>query len=259
MNYEELYKDLAPSRKAMADAANEAGRHSRAVAKALEEGNLAEAGRSLKALSAQADALKEAAQVSLDTLDGFDLTAYATSADLEKQIEESCRGLGMDVLVRAGALEIFPYRVRVVPGEGVLLGRKKIPSFRPLYLAGLIKKQRDRLYRVPFKADVFISELLEAYDTVLAKSEGKRHDGEKISLTTIYNAMVPTARAKRDYDTMAFAFDIGRLFELGSEQWVSKKGRHFDFGPGREGGSSIRVVDAGGSASYISTLRSVNR
>jgi hypothetical protein len=65
------------------------------------------------------------------------------------------------------------------------------------------------------------------------------------------------ARVRREYDMQAFAFDLSRLFEEGTEAWRTKNGTAYDFGTSREG-SGIRVVSRNGVESYISTLRIIN-
>ena len=70
--------------------------------------------------------------------------------------------------------------------------------------------------------------------------------------------MVPTARARRDYDAHQFAFDLARLYEAGTEAWVSKSGTRYAFGTSRDGASGIRVLSRSGVESYINTLRPLN-
>ena len=66
------------------------------------------------------------------------------------------------------------------------------------------------------------------------------------------------ARARKEYDMQAFAFDLARLYELGPDAWVTKSGRHFLFGTSRDGRSGIRVLSSSGVESYVSTLNSIN-
>ena len=70
--------------------------------------------------------------------------------------------------------------------------------------------------------------------------------------------MVPTAKARKEYDKQAFAFDLARLYEAGPDSWMAKDGRYYEFGTSRDGGSSIRVVSKSGIETFISTLRLLN-
>ena len=66
------------------------------------------------------------------------------------------------------------------------------------------------------------------------------------------------ARARKDYDMQAFAFDLARLYEEGPDAWVTKNGAQYAFGTSRDGASGIRVLSRAGVESFISTLRSLN-
>ena len=66
------------------------------------------------------------------------------------------------------------------------------------------------------------------------------------------------ARARKDYDMQAFAFDLARLYEEGPDAWVTKNGVQYAFGTSRDGASGIRVLSRAGVESFISTLRSLN-
>ena len=62
--------------------------------------------------------------------------------------------------------------------------------------------------------------------------------------------------AKKDYDAVAFAFDLARAYEKGPEAWVTKKGERFDLGTSRNG-SGYRVLSSTGVETFISTLRHI--
>ena len=74
----------------------------------------------------------------------------------------------------------------------------------------------------------------------------------------IYKRMAPMARARKEYDMQAFAFDLARLYEAGPSAWVTKDGTRYTFGTSRDGASGIRVLSATGVESFISTLRPLN-
>ena len=98
-----------------------------------------------------------------------------------------------------------------------------------------------------------MKELAEAYDTTCLK-EGLRA-GSTLSLTRLYKTMTPMARARKEYDMQAFAFDLARVYEKGPEAWGSPDGRSFIFGTSRDGKSGIRVLSSAGAETYITTLR----
>ena len=154
---------------------------------------------------------------------------------------------------------MFPFKIRVLGDEEhpaeVWMNRKKVASFRPSYVAGTVKASQDRLYNANFKVTPFMNELAEAYETCRARENIRK--GANIALTKIYRYLAPTARAKKDYDSQAFAFDLAKAYEEGPENWVTKSGMKFTFGTSRDG-SGIRVLSKTGKETYISTLRPIH-
>ena len=151
----------------------------------------------------------------------------------------------------------FPYKVRIYGddehAEEVWINRKKHPSVRPSAVADTIKAGQDKLRKAKFNESSFMKELSEAYDTTCMK-EGLRA-GSTLSLTKLYKTMTPMARARKEYDMQAFAFDLARVYEKGPEAWNSPDGRSFIFGTSRDGKSGIRVLSSAGTETYITTLR----
>ena len=137
------------------------------------------------------------------------------------------------------------------------MNRKKVASFRPAEVADTVKKGQDKLNKVKFNDASFMKELAEGYDATCKKDDRIRY-GARISLTKIYKTMVPMARSRREYDAQAFAFDLSRLYELGTDHWVTKDGRRFDFGTSRDGKTGIRVLSKTGVESFISDIRPLN-
>ena len=257
MNYEDLYAALQGAVKSVKDAAGAAARQQKALAKNVETVNLTEAGKNLAALreaAAQLGALVEQAETEMR---GFDTQAYFAGGDFTRQLLDECAEKGIDVRGEKGVYEMFPYKIRVLgdadrPAE-VWLDRKKLPSFRPSYVAETVRQGQAKLYAASFKEGAFMTELADAYETACLKS-GVRV-GSTQSLTKIYKCLAPMARARREYDMQAYAFDLARLYEAGPEQWVAKNGRRYTFGTSRDGASGIRVLSSTGIESFISTLR----
>lgn len=256
-SYDSLLDMLQPQSKAVKDGAAAAVRHQKAIQKSLDAGNLVEARKSLAALSAAIEQLRAQTDALNQTLEGFDAQDYFVSGDFTRELLEACDKRGIDVKGEKGVYEMFPYKLRILgddehPAE-VWMDRKKVPSCRPAYVADTIQKGQGKLYAANFKAQTFMNELADAYETACLRSGARQ--GSTQLLTKVYRCMAPTARARKDYDTQAFAFDLARLYEAGTEAWVTRNGTRFDFGTSRDGSTGIRVLSRSGVESYISTLR----
>ena len=260
MNYEELYNALQPDMKDLKDAASAAVRSQKAIVKNTDTGNLAEV---KKALSLLEDALRKAdtAAACLSAeISRFDTHEYFAGGDFSKQLLEACAAAEIDVKGEKGIYEMFPYKVRVVGdaehAEEVYINRKKIPSFRPSHVASVIKAGQEKLYRGSFKPESFMDELAAGYEMTCLRSSARV--GSTQQLTKIYKSMVPMARARKEYDMQAFAFDLARIYEKGTEAWVTKSGQRYYFGTSRDGKTGIRVLSSTGVETYISTLKPLN-
>lgn len=258
-NYEELLEEAKTPVKGLKDSSGAAVSAQKRIQKNLELGNLTEVSRQIAsiretaaALSAQADALQE-------QLDAFDVQDYFVSGDFTRQLLESCEKKEIDVIGEKGVYEMFPYRIRVVgdeerPGE-VWMDRKKVQSCRPEYVAETIRAGQARLFAARFNVASFMSELGEAYEITCLRAN--QRIGSTQSLTKIYKNLALMARARKEYDMQAFAFDLSRAYEAGPETWVSKSGDRYRFGTSHQG-SGIRVLSSTGTEAYISTLYLMN-
>ena len=258
--YEEFLAELQPAGKQLKDSSASVARLQKALQKNQETGNLAEMRKTLDALSESVSQLRCAVDAVSAALEGFDTRSYFAGGDFSRELLDACREKGIDVKGEKGVYEMFPYKVRVLgdgehPGE-VYIDRKKLPSFRPSYVAETIRAGQAKLYAAPFKDTAFMSELAEAYETACLKSGARV--GSTQALNKIYRCLAPTARARKDYDLQAYAFDLARLYEAGPESWVTKSGARYTFGTSRDGASGIRVLSRTGVESYISTLRPLN-
>ena len=258
-NYETLLAETAPLLKSVKDAANAATRLQKAVQKNMEAGNLTEAKKVLSALTDSTASLKERIGALEEQIGLFDEQEYFVSGDFTRQLLEACGQKDINVKGEKGIYEMFPYKVRILgdtehPAE-VYMDRKKVPSYRPEYVAEAIRLGQAKLNREKFNAVSFMEELATAYEITCLR-DGKRV-GSTEALSKIYKNLAPMARARKEYDMQAFAFDLSRLFEEGTEAWRTKNGTAYDFGTSREG-AGIRVVSRNGVESYISTLRIIN-
>ena len=260
LNYEDLFRTLQALDKNLKDSSGAVVRLQKAIQKNTEIGNLAEIKKGLAALNAAVEELRSSAAAMETEVNGFDTKAYFTDGDFTRQLLEACAAQGIDVRGDKGIYEMFPFKVRVLsdgenPGE-VYIDRKKAPSCRPAYVANLIKSNQTRLYAAPFKAAAFMNELADAYEITCLRAGARI--GSTQALNKIYKNMVPMARARKEYDSQAFAFDLARLYEEGPDAWVDKSGAHYTFGTSRDGASGIRVLSRSGVESFISTLRLLN-
>mgnify|MGYP001075939106 CR=1 FL=1 len=158
----------------------------------------------------------------------------------------------MDVIGEFPVYEMFPYKVRIdAETQEVWLDRKKVPGLRPRALAQFIKAGQEKLYKVNFRANVFVEELYGAYELFLLKN--KKQSGSDVYLDKLHTFLVPMARARREYDKQAYAFDIARLFE--EKELVLKNGKRFQFGPSRNNNKALRILDSSGREHFLATIR----
>ena len=256
-SYETLLETVQPAAKSLKDAVSAAAKHQKALAKDMETGDLTDAGKRLGMLADATEQLAALVAELRDTLGGFDTSAYFSEGDFTRQLLDACARRGIDVQGEKGLYEMFPYKLRII-GDGehtgeVWLDRKKLASVRPDFVAETVRLGQAKLYASTFKESIFMNELADAYETSCLKS-GVRI-GSTQALNKIYKCLAPTARARREYDTQAYAFDLARLYEAGPSAWVTKAGTRYDFGTSRDGKSAIRVLSRAGTESFISTLR----
>ena len=261
MNYEELKSQLTALEKALKDGAAAATRQQKTLQKNEDVGNLVEMKKTLATMKETVSGLQASLAETENMLNGFDVQEYFLSGDFTRQLLESCKEKRIDVQGEKGVYQMFPYKIRIVAdaehAAEVWMDRKKINSVRPGYVAETVRAGQTKLYSANFNVQAFMNELAEAYETARLGSDSKKSmDGTTIALAKIYKYLAPTARAKKDYDAQAFAFDLARAYEKGPEAWVTKDGERFDLGTSRNG-SGYRVLSSTGVESFISTLRHI--
>lgn len=258
-NYESLLEELKNPVKNVKDSAAATVSAQKKVQKNLDLGNLTEVKKQLTALKDAALLLSEQVDVLREQLEGFDVQDYFVSGDFTQQLLEKCAEKKIDVKGEKGVYEMFPYKIRIVgdqerAGE-VWMDRKKVQSCRPEYVAETVQTGQAKLFAAKFNVASFMSELAEAYEITCLRS-GVRI-GSTQSLTKIYKNLALMARARKEYDMQAFAFDLSRAYEAGTEAWVTKNGTRYKFGTSHDG-SGIRVLSSTGVEAYISTLYQQN-
>lgn len=257
MNYENLYAALCEKEKELKDTVNTVVRLQKLIVRDTESGNLTELNKSLALLNDAAAAMQKNAGELRALSEEFDTREYFESGDFARQLLEVCAAKGIDVKGEKGVYEMFPYKVRILGdrehAEEVYINRKKIASFRPAAVADAVKQGQDKLNRANFNDRAFMSELSDAYETCCLTS--KSVVGATVLLTKLYKVLTPMARARKEYDMQAFAFDLARLYEKGPDCWTDKNGKTYVFGTSRDGKNGIRVLSSTGIESYITTIR----
>ncbi len=188
--------------------------------------------------------------------EGFDTRAYIESGDFSNQILVWCEQFDIDIKGEFPIYEVFPYRVRIDSENlDLYVNRKKLQCLRPRVFAQNIKAAREKLMKASFNAAAFASELAEAYDTALMRQSGGKAYAKDSDcyLTRIYPYLAPMSRHRREYDKQSYAFDLARLYISGVDQ--IKDGRRLQFGPARNNGNAIRILDGGGAEQFLATIR----
>ncbi len=103
-----------------------------------------------------------------------------------------------------------------------------------------------------FNVNQFVNELSTAYDMALLK-QGSKQNQPDMYLTTLYKFLVPMSRARKEYDQQSYAFDLARLYI--AEPVVTKDGRAYQFGPSRNSGKAIRILDGNDREQFLATIR----
>ncbi len=254
MNYEELFAQLTPVDSQLKIVLKNIKKTDDIITKNAVSGDL-------KALRKNIDLLADlltSAQDHLKNLkeiaDSFDEKTYFTSGDFAGQLLACCKEKGVDVTGEFPVYEMFPYRVRIdSENQDLYMNRKKVSSVRPSSFVATVKAGQEKLSRVKFNVDTFEKDLATGYDLALLKQD--KRIGTDIYLKNIYKALVPINRLKREYDEQAFAYDLARLYSLYSEgHQETKDGRKFQFGPSRDNGKAIRILDQNGNAQYLTTI-----
>lgn len=252
MDYENLYQELQQDVKEVKDQLASLQKLFKAVSRETENGDIKSLTRDLSAMSEAAACISESLNSMKDSVDTFDTKEYFESGQFAEQMLAVCRETQVDVRGEAPVYEMFPYRVRLdQENQEIWLDRKKVQCMRPQSLVRMIKNGQDKLHKAPFNALTFVNELADAYDLAVVKL--KKRPESDIYLTSIYKLLAPMSRFRKDYDQHSFAFDLARLYMSDVEQ--TKNGKRFQFGPSRNNGKAIRILDKEGQEQFLATIR----
>lgn len=252
MDYENFYEEMQQQEKRTKELLAGLQKLFKTISRETENGDVKGLAKDVSSMNEAADTLTEVLRELKDTVSGFDARAYFENGDFAAQMLEACRDKEVDVRGDFPVYEMFPYRVRLdAENQEVYLDRKKIACVRPQKVVETIRSGQEKLNRAPFNASVFINELADAYDLVLLKM--KKRPQSDIYLTSLYKVLAPMGRFRRDYDQQSFAFDLARLYRSDIED--TKDGRRYQFGPSRNGGKAIRILNREGKEEYMATIR----
>lgn len=252
MDYESLYEELKTKEKSVKDGLSALQKYMKAISRENEGGELRNLARDLDGMADSADAMIKNLEAMLECVNGFDAGEYFEQGEFAEQMLAACKEKGIDVQGEFPVYEMFPYRVRLdAENQDIYLDRKKIQCMRPKSFVELVKKGQDRLNKAPFNAVSFVNELADAYDLAVLKL--KKNKEPDIYLTSLYKFLTPMGRFRKDYDQQSFAFDLARLYRSDVEE--TKDGRKFQFGPSRNNGRAIRILDQEGKEQFLATIR----
>lgn len=251
MNYEEFYEEIQPQEKAVKDRLAQLQKLFKAVGKETESGDIKSLVRDLNTMAEAAQQLSETLKEMDHIVSGFDTEQYFASGEFAEQMLAVCKEKEVDVRGTFPVYEMFPYRVKLdAENQDIYLDRKKVQCMRPQSFVELVKAGQEKLNKASFNALTFVTELSDAYDLAVMKTN--KRPGSDIYLTSLYKYLAPMSRFRRDYDQQSFAFDLARLYV--SEVEATRSGRRFQFGPSRNQNKSIRILDKNGQEQYLATI-----
>lgn len=254
MDYEVLYRQLQSTEKEISDRIASARNQHKAISKDTEYGDLKTLLKDVQTLTETVNQLSLALSLLHDQVTAFDAKEYFESGEFEAQMLALCEKNEIDVLAEAPVYEMFPYRIRVdAENQDLYMDRKKVQCMRPSSFVNTVKTGQIKLNKANFNASVFAAELADAYDIALLKN-GKK-PGTDFYLLNLYKLMTPMSRSRKEYDKQSFAFDLARLYSdylAGLSE--TKSGRPFQFGPARDDGKAIRILDRNGKEHHLTTI-----
>ncbi|MDT4763335.1 hypothetical protein [Sphaerochaeta sp. PS] len=253
MNYEDLFIQYQNLEKSLKDKTKLLAKLEKAISKEMEGGDISRCITDtavMKSVSAEVTSLLQEIESLVSSFDGKE---YIESGDFVSQMLEQCAENGVDVTGSSPNFEMFPNKVRIdVENQDIYLDRKKVACLRPVVLVQAIKKGQEKLLKASFNANKFASELIVAYDLALA--DLGKNPGTDLYLQKLYNYMVPMSRFRKDYDLQSYAFDLARLYAVGSSVEI-KDGRKIQWGTSRDGKKGIRILDGNGREEFLATIR----
>lgn len=265
ISYEDLFTEISDSEKKMNTAAADVKKHAAAILKATDSGDLKALEKSLNDIENDIEAQKEKLGEIRSILSSFDKAKYIADGDFKKQILDECEKQKVDVKETGGnILEMFPNKVTInTEAQDVTVDKKKLSCLRPAYLVSYVKKEQEKMGKSSFNEQRFIDEVYAAYESVIAietvkTTKKNKQISSSVKLNDIYNKLAPTARARKDYDKLSFAYDLSRVYS--SEGKYAKNGMLMMIDTSRNADkNAIRILDAFGKEFFLTTVRFINQ
>ncbi|MDD7254801.1 hypothetical protein [Bullifex porci] len=259
MRYEEFLESFLASDKTLKETIKKLSGLEGKMQKDTIKGDVRSLLKNLEAMKNAVTSLDEALNSVDETISNFDYRSYFVSGEFTEDMLLGLKNRKMDTVGEYPVFEVFPTRIRIdAENQEVILGKKKVPTMRPQVLVDSAADLVDKLESALFNAQSFAQDLENAYSICVlqekAKNTGKVNEHlYYIPLLSCYKVMVPLSRSRKDYDEMAFAFDLARLYNaIKKGDFVTKSGHTCLFGTGR--GKSVRILDDTGMEQLISTI-----
>ncbi|RDV83261.1 hypothetical protein [Ammonifex thiophilus] len=254
-----LDRELGEERRQLLERKKQILAHQARLERALREGDLEQAQRTIERYQAALTKQQEALSSLKEKLPAFAVSDYLRQG-FDQGFLSACRAQGLPVSGNFPDYEVFPFRVRVYPERGVIeVNERILHMLRPRALAAYLKAEREKLYRAPFNAQRFIDTLARVYDILLAVKQTRLKvefpPGTSIPLADVYDQLVLHPGYKRHYSRGMFAFDLYRL--LRSEIRRASDGRLLELGEPARRIKPIVIYDEQGRELRFTSLRFV--
>ncbi|MEW6229956.1 MAG: hypothetical protein AB1700_18015, partial [Bacillota bacterium] len=151
-----LDRELDDERKDLAEKKRQASTHISKLEKALRDGDLEQAERTLGWLeTAVAKQLENLARLK-EKLPAYDVADYL-AGEFDADFLAACRGLDLQVTGAFPAYEVFPFQVRIHPERRTIEVNERVVRYlRPKVLAAYLKTQKSKLYKEAFNPTRFL-------------------------------------------------------------------------------------------------------
>ena len=259
MVYAEFLEQFKALDKNLKDSINKLASLEKKIGKDVENGDIKSMEKSFALIEDLTKNYLENKEKISDYFASFDYKEYFLSGNFTQEMLLSLKKEDLNVVGEYPVFEVFPTRIKLdAENQEVVLGKKKISTMRPERFASETKALIDKLESASFNALSFAQDLENAYATCIARENEKANSkkfayGAYMVLLDCYKVMVPLSRSRKDYDEVAFAFDIARLYiENEKGGFLTKSGKTISFSTGR--GKGIRILDANGKEQLFSTV-----
>ena len=261
MDYESLYAEINEAEKKLNTAVADVKKHVSAMIKATDSGDLKALDKNISEAVRDIEAQSSRLQEVRDVLASFDRAAYIREGSFKDQILQECEKQHVDAKETGGnVLELFPNRLVInEEAQDVTVDKKRVSCLRHSWLVASIRKEQEKMGKASFNEQRFLDEVYAAYEAIIALETVKNTKKNKVisrsvKLTDIYKKMAPTARAKKDYDMLNFAYDISRVYSLDEKR--AKNGMRMEIDTARGvDKNAIRILDAYGNEYFLTTVK----